>query len=360
MATLQGLANSLRSELTDVGKSFVETIVSDGINKRYNLSYYPVNGADLTIKVGTTTVSTTSTIEEHTGVLTLASVPANGAIITVAGNYYRYFTDAEINNYVNIAFLEHSGTNTTAYGSKVTLSNLPPVEEYPIVLLAATMALFTLATDASYDIDISAPDGVSIPRSERYRQLMEMIQYRKEQYRELCNLLGIGLHRIEVATLRKISTRTNRYVPVYKPQELSDSSRPIRLRVPMSTYMDQSTSTVETYDILLYRGDSFEVELDFPFDLDGYTLLSQIRSYSGALLVLATFNITMLDEAAGKIKLSLTSEQTKSLPPRSIWDIQITSDTDDNYQRTYLKGAVITEDQVTNVNNDPYAPSWQG
>ena len=53
MATLQSLADRLRSELTDIGKSFVETIVSDGVATRYNLSYYPVNGTDLTIKVGT-------------------------------------------------------------------------------------------------------------------------------------------------------------------------------------------------------------------------------------------------------------------------------------------------------------------
>jgi len=490
VATVADLSNRLRSEITDVGKTFIETFIGDGVTKTFNLSHYPINGTDLkvisgttdtypvdsaqmTVKSGSTDISSTSTIEEHTGLLTLATAPTLNTVITVAGTYYRYFTDAEIQNYINIAFAQHAGTESNAYGSKISLGNLPMVEEYPIVLLAATMALFTLATDAAYDIDIQAPDGVSIPRSERYRQLMEMIQYRKEQYRELCTLLGVGLHRIEVVTVRKISQRTNRYVPIYRPQELDDHGYPQRVHIPLPTYMDQTTSSVQTYDINLYRGDSFEVTIDFPFSLTDYSLLSQIRSYSGANIVLATFNVNITDVANGKAKLSLTSDQTSDLPSRGRWDIQMTkkairtlnatpatavkpgykgtvaktgfvtyttasahgfttgsqvtitnvavgtganktvnngyngtfiatvfdatsfyvensttttpTDTDGysitdpdtgvtlstidaatvyyidpTYEQTYLKGAVIVDEQITNQNNDPYAPGWQG
>jgi hypothetical protein len=300
-----------------------------------------------------------------------------------------------------------------------------------------------------------------------------MIQYRKEQYRELCTLLGVGLHRIEVVTVRKISQRTNRYVPIYRPQELDDHGYPQRVHIPLPTYMDQTTSSVQTYDINLYRGDSFEVTIDFPFSLTDYSLLSQIRSYSGANIVLATFNVNITDVANGKAKLSLTSDQTSDLPSRGRWDIQMTkkairtlnatpatavkpgykgtvaktgfvtyttasahgfttgsqvtitnvavgtganktvnngyngtfiatvfdatsfyvensttttpTDTDGytitdpdtgvtlstvdaatvyyidpTYEQTYLKGAVIVDEQITNQNNDPYAPGWQG
>jgi len=323
MATTTDLASRLRSEIGDVGKTFVQTLTGDGTTKRFNLDYYPVLGSSLKILVAGADVSSTSTVEEVPGVITLSSAPALGANITVAGTFYRYFTDAEILNYVNIAFLQHAGTETTAYGSRVVLSNLPAVEEYPVVLLATTLALFTLATDAAYDIDIQAPDGVSIPRAERYRQLMEIIQTRKEQYRELCNLLNVGLHRIEVATLRRNSTRTNRYVPVYKPQELDDGSRPQRLHVPIPNYMDQTPDTVPVYDINLYRGDSFEVDLDFPFSLADYTFLAQIRAFSGALLVLATFNVNITSIANGTATLTLTSDQTLELPSRAMWDVQV-------------------------------------
>lgn len=457
-----------------MGKTFVDTFSGDGTTKTFSLNYYPVNGTGLVVKVGSTDVSGTATIEEHTGKLTLASAPANNAVITVAGTYYRYFTDAEIQNYINIAFAQHANTQTNAYGSRITLANLPSVEEYPVVVLACSLALFTLATDSSYDIDIQAPDGVNIPRSERYRQLMDMVQIRKEQYRELCVLLNIGLYRIEVATLRRISQRTNRYVPVYKPQEVDEGSRPQRVRVPMPNYMDQTPDTVPAYDLLLYRGDSFEVDLDFPFSLADYSFLSQIRAFSGSQLVLATFDITVKDLQAGTVTLSLSSDQTTELPSRAKWDIQVVKqstktlnsnattavkpgykgsvakpgyvtyttasahgfttgekvtianvavldssgnktlknayngefvitvfntntfyvestytatpvDTDgynitdpDNgvvlstvgaatatytdplYSQTYLQGAVIVQEQITNFNNDPYAPGWQG
>jgi len=474
VANISTLANSLRSELSDMGKTFVDTFSGDGTTKVFNLSYYPVNGTGLVVKVGTTDVSSTSTIEEHTGKLTLSVAPANNATITVAGTYYRYFTDAEIQNYVNIAFAQHANTQTNAYGSRTTIANLPAVEEYPVVVLACSLALFTLATDSSYDIDIQAPDGVSIPRSERYRQLMEMVQVRKEQYRELCVLLNVGLHRIEVASLRRVSNRTNRYVPLYKPQELDDGSRPQRVRVPLPNYMDQTPDTIPAYDIYLYRGDSFEVDLDFPFNLSDYSFLSQIRAYSGAQLVLATFTVTVTDVQNGTVTLALSSDQTTELPSRARWDIQVVKqstktlntnattavkpgykgnvsksgyvtyttasahgfvsgekvtianvatldssgsktiknayngefvitvfntntfyvestytgtpvDTDgynitdpDNgvilstvgaatatytdpvYSQTYLQGAVIVQEQITNFNNDPYAPGWQG
>lgn len=474
MANITSLSNSLRTELGDLGKVFLQTFVSDGVTTRYQLDYYTIAGATLIVKAGNTDISSTVTVEEHTGLLILATAPAANTNIVVSGTFYRYFTDAEIQNYVNMAFMQHANTETNAYGSKIAMSNLPAVEEYPVVLLASTLALYTLATDASYDIDIHTPDGVSIPRSERYRQLMDMVQARKEQYRELCNMLNIGLHRIEVATLRRNSNRTNRYVPVYKPQELDDSSTPKRLHVPLASYMDQSTDTVPTYDINLYRGDSFEVDLDFPFSLADYAFLSQIRAYSGASLVLATFNVTITDIVNGTAVLSLTSDQTSQLPSRALWDVQIIKKstrslntnaalavkpgykgtvaktgyvtyttasahgfvtgetvtisnvavldssgakslknayngdfvitvfdttsfyvtntytatpadtdgynitdpdtgivlstvsaatatyTDPTYTKTYLHGAVIVQDQISNYNNDPYAPGWQG
>jgi len=474
VANLTTLSNSLRSELGDTASSFLQNILSDGTTTKFHLDYYPVSGSSLIVKAGLSDISSIVTIEEATGILTLPAAQATGTIISVSGMHYRYFTDAEIQNYVNIAFLQHSNRAVNAYGSKITLANLPAVEEYPVIILASTLALFTLATDASYDIDIQAPDGVSIPRSERYRQLMSMIDSRKEQYRELCNLLNIGLHRVEVATLRRISTRTNRYVPIYRPQELDDGGYPKRVHIPIPTYMDQTTSSVQTYDINLYRGDSFTVDIDFPFALTDYSLLSQIRSYSGAMLVLATFNIDITDYANGKATLSLTSDQTADLPSRGLWDIQMTkkavrtlnidaatavkpgykgtvaksgyvtyttasahgfttgsqvtitnigtldsngakttsngyngtftitvfdtysfyvenstttdpADTDGwnitdpdtgvtlstipaatayyvdpTYEKTYLKGAVIIEEQITNENHDPYAPGWQG
>jgi len=193
VATLSALSERLRFELGDQGKSFVETFKGDGVTTRFNLTTSPVDGATMTVRVGSTNVSGTTSVEERTGLLVLASPPADGVIVTASGTTFKYFTTAEINQYVNTAFVEHANATTDTNGSRATLLTLPVIDEYPMILLATSMALYTLATDASFDIDIISPDGVSIPRTERFRQLTDIITQRKEQYRELCNLLFIGL-----------------------------------------------------------------------------------------------------------------------------------------------------------------------
>lgn len=356
MATLAALSDRLRAELGDIGRSFVETFTGDGSNKRFQLTYAPVNASTLTIKVGNTNVSSTAIVEEVTGMVELASAPAVDAIVTITGTTYKYFTQSEIQYYIETAFAEHAATTTDSNGARATLTSLPPINEYPLVILASSMALYTLATDAAFDIDIISPDGVSIPRSERYRQLMEMVTQRKEQYRELCNLLGIGMYRIETFTLRRISRRTNRYVPVYRPQEVDDGSMPQRVFLQMPTYGDVTPEgPVPTRDLSMYAGDEFNLRLKFNKDLATLTPLSQIRLFPKypanqvGPLILATFEITKEASIPGgtldTLLLHLDPEVTQKLPRTSYWDIQMTDSL--GGVKTYLTGKVFTRSEVT-------------
>ena len=314
MATIESLADKLRSELGDIARSFVETLPGDGITKRFELRHAPVQGSTLVIKVGSSDVSSTATIEEQTGVLTLASAPASGAVITVSGIHFRYFTDTEISKYVDVAFLEHTSSSVSQFGSRYSYSTLPAVEEYPVVVLAASLALFALATDAAFDIDIMAPDGVTIPRTQRYRQLIEMSQMKKDQYRELCTLLNIGLYRIEVATLRRTSKMTNRLIPVYVPQELDDYAAPQRVFVPMSLQGAQPVPTsAGVYDHVFTQGDDYSVIFDFAFALTGYAAKAQIRAFPESPVTIAEFTCEVLSTDNTQLKISLSPTQTSSL-----------------------------------------------
>jgi hypothetical protein len=361
VATLSSLCNVLRAELGDTARSFVDTFTGDSITTRYQLNQAPVQGSTLVVKVtvGTTTtdVSATAIIEEGTGVLTLASAPANGAVVTVVGTAYRYFTDSEILYYINTAFAEHARTSTDSNGSLATITTLPTVEEYPLVILASTLALYALATDAAFDIDIISPDGVSIPRSERYRQLSEIIQQRKEQYRELCVLLNIGLHRIEVFSLRRISRTTNRYVPIYRPQEVDDGSIPVRIALPMPTYGDVTPlTTAQAKDLTLYAGDDFTELVQFSFDISAYTPLAQVRLYPsvpGSMVgpvIVGTFTFTKSASTTGGITdlltMKLSGSSTTNFPNISYYDLQLTAP--DGSVKTYLYGKVFTHAQVSN------------
>jgi hypothetical protein len=357
VATLAALSGRLRSELGDMGRSFEETFVGDGATKRYQLTNAPVKGSSLVIKVGATNVSSTTSVEEHTGMLILAVAPTTGAIITVSGTMYKYFTDTEIETYVNTAFQEHARSTTDSNGSRATMLSLPAIDEYPLVLLASTMALYTLATDAAFDIDIISPDGVSIPRSERFRQLSEIVTARKEQYRELCNMLGLGMYKIEIFNLRRISRMTNKLVPMYRPQEIDDASLPQRVRLPISAYGDITPDgEVINKDLSMYSGDDFAIKLKFSLDLANYTPKSEIRLFNtggraqvGPVIV-GTFVITKLQSVPGGtydiVQLSLPGSVTADLPRTAYYDIQLT-DNATGKVRTYMTGKVFTEKQVT-------------
>lgn len=348
MATLSSLADRLRFEIGDTGKSFVHQALGDGTTNRFLIPYAPVDGASLLVYVNGANVSDAVTVEELTGYVTFDHSPAANAVVIFSGTYYRYFVDSEICQFIDTALGQHIANHADAYGRGYTLATLPGLEEYPVVIYASTLALYTLATDASFDIDITAPDGVVIPRTERYRQLMQMVQTRKDQYKEMCSLLGIGLYKIDVFTLRRTSKTTNRYVPVYLPQEVEDRSMPQRAILSMPSYGSAiSPSDVPTYDLTMYQGDSFTVELDFPFDISGYNFSSQIRLQPGDPTIVGTFTITPVDGNNQKLTLSLTSDQTIIIPERTYWDIQATSDSDPTYQKTYMRGAVFNTREVT-------------
>ena len=184
-----------------------------------------------------------------------------------------------------------------------------------------------------------------IPRSERYRQLSQQVEARKQQYRELCSQLGIGLYKIDVFSFRRISKMTNRYVPVYLPQEVDDKSMPQRAIIPIPSYGSAISPTdVPTYDLTMYQGDSFEVTLDFPFDISGYIWSSDITMVFGGIKI---DSFTVTPASSTQVTLTLTPQQTDNLPERCYWDIQATVEGDSSYQKTYMRGAIFVTRQAT-------------
>lgn len=111
-------------------------------------------------------------------------------------------------------------------------------------------------------------------------------------------------------------------------------------------------------DISIYRGDSYslffrvrkrtnEAPGDY-IDLTGTTPKAQIRANEAAAEVLAEFAASLGDQVnfPGSVLLTLTPTQTAALPlSGGKWDVQIAFSATD--VRTYLKGAVTVEDQVT-------------
>ncbi len=295
MTTIASLADKVRVELGDLGKTFVTTIVADGTTARFNLHYSPLNESLITVtKNGVLLANSEYGIEESTGVMVLDTIPDADDVLVISGTYYRYFTASEINTLVNEAFTTHVANHTDSTGRQITIDNLPLVEEYPVVVHAVSLALYTLATDAAFDIDIQAPDGVTIPRAQRYRQLMEMVQTRKEQYRELCTLLGIGLYRIDVLTLNRISKATGRLIPVYTPQEVDDRSYPQRVNLANNTYANKPVEwPTEAGELTAYQARSFSTSLDFTGNYAGKSFTAKLLNQRSSVLVVQNFTLSV-------------------------------------------------------------------
>jgi hypothetical protein len=325
--------------------------MADGTTNRFTLHYAPVDADSLFVSFDGVDVSADCSIEEATGVLVTANVPVDGVEITVAGNYFRYFTNPELEKFIDAAFLQHSNNRTDSMGRTQTMENLPAVEVYPVAVLATTHALYTLATDASFDINISAPDGVQIPRAERYRQLMDMMSARKEQYRELCNLLGIGMYGIEVFTLRRISKTSNQYVPLYRPQEIDDYSYPERVELPHPTYGDKTPQhPYDSVELTAYQNVAFTYSLPYIGDLTTKGVIANIRWKEGVDQSHLPFTVTVdtdpLDDTSHTITLSLTQDETRRLAQRMYWDVQFVFDSD-SHKETYKAGKLFTVREVT-------------
>lgn len=303
MATVDGLVSRVRLELGDLATNFTTTLTGTG-GTEYYVKAKPLEILGLSVKVNGVTQpqngvgATGYTVDAMRGVITLNTAAATTDTIVVSGVHYRYFTTDDLTTFVSTAITQHTYNRTDNYGRQMTVTLLPGVEEYPIVILASVEALWALATDASFDINITAPDGVVIPRNQRFTQLSQIIAQRKAQYTELCAALNIGLYRIEMATLRRVSRTTNKLVPVYVPQEIDDSRKPERVYVPNDLMGRVPTpTTAQVYDIVLVQGDYWEAEFDFPNTmeaLENYTIKAQVRTYPESPTLIASFNISLI------------------------------------------------------------------
>lgn len=150
-----------------------------------------------------------------------AALEPAGATLGVQMIAYDYFDDDEITQAVTDGFNMHVADldPLPAIDPGPGQTGLPAVEEYPVSMLAAVEALWFRLTDASQEIDIHTPEGVTIPRAERFRQLLNQTNALQEEYKTVCGALGVGLWRIQELWQRRVSYTTNRLVPLFREQE---------------------------------------------------------------------------------------------------------------------------------------------
>jgi hypothetical protein len=344
------ILDRVRMDLGDLPQPFNFSFAGDGIRDHFYLEHRPINPQGMSILRNEMVVVDPAfqgiSIDYTAGMMVYQTAPPPGEIWEVEGWKWRYFSDEDLQIFIDTSYAQHTYNRGDASGGDYTSADIKPVEEYPISLYATIQALWALATDAAFDIDILSPDGVNIPRSERYRQLLDMIGARQQQYEEIAKALNIGIAAIEVFTARRTAKLTNRLVPVYLPQEFDDGSKPKRVLFPP---MLQGTQPVEsgiaTHDVDLITGDAKSFILDFAFDLTGCEIKNAIRrtlpgTRTGTVgPPIHEWTQEIIDAPNGKVRLSLTGKQTRSLPYNCYWEIQVKKPTEAE-SRTKLRGMI--------------------
>lgn len=248
---LQDLIARMRRELGDRGTPFQDIFTGTNEQDRYDLSESSIaflSSVTLTVNNATTPLTEDRDYElddEQGRILLLSGPLAQGAILVVTGAASGMFSSSELAEFADEAVTMHCNKRYTsartqdAHGfikyidTPVALGNLPEIEELPLVLLAVVNALWSLATDSATDVDIDTAEGTHVDRAQRFGQIMSMIDAVTARYHDYCQQLNIGMWRIEVSQLRRVSRTTSRLIPIYREREYDDYGGAIRELPPI-------------------------------------------------------------------------------------------------------------------------------
>jgi hypothetical protein len=255
----QRIAQMTRLRLRDLPRPFICRQTTTGVAWRFELPVENIERASLQVAITDTTAGGTHSLsldsdfflDDHSGTLIFNVAPTQGLLMVAQGMYYRDLLPPELDLYIRTAYVQHTygmdpaGTLDVGYpppvgppplntsGQPINYGTPSPmqiseVEEYPISILVTIMALWDLAVGAAQQHDVHTPDGVTIPISQTFQQLMSMITALQQQYLTLSSALGVGLYRITMSRLRRTSRTTKRLVPLYRSKEYDDLTWPQR------------------------------------------------------------------------------------------------------------------------------------
>lgn len=218
MATKAEIVNIARNYLRDFKKPFQQTFVSMGIS--YDLGKPNVEADTLWVEYvpqgGSASASVAYTLDDRNGLIRLGSALPLNATLMVDGYYYEWLLPSDLDFYADMAI------NLNTHNLRVPLANLAPAVADVIGIHTLVQALWGLMSEYSRDIDVITSESVHIQTSQRYRMVSSLLDYWMSEYNRRATALNIGLERLEVLTLRRVSRTTNRLVPIYRPREVGD------------------------------------------------------------------------------------------------------------------------------------------
>jgi hypothetical protein len=163
-----------------------------------------------------TTASAYYSLDARSGILRFnTTLPANSKVL-VEGYYYEWVLPSDLEFYAQHAIHQH------IYNLDIPVENMTDIIIDTIGLAAVVETLWALMSEFSRDIDVMTSESVHIPASQRFRMVQSLLEYWQRAYSEQAKALNIGLNRIEMLNLRRVSRTTGYLVPIYKQRELGD------------------------------------------------------------------------------------------------------------------------------------------
>jgi hypothetical protein len=250
MPSIESLMGTSRTYMRDHKKFFQSTVSRQDGSRTFQLPHPNVSPAGLYVTAvagtavyeGRSNAVATDTvfgymIDERNGLLRISSPITGGfppgTYVNVEGYYYTWVTDEDL-----VFFVENTVAEHQYHRPEFVLAEVSDVEADAIALGSAVEALWSQLIEFSRDIDISTPEAVSVPATQRYRQMEDLLFSPSglvNKYKSKASMLGVGLDKAEMFHLRRVSRTTGRLVPVYKSREWDDASRPLRLFPPNPT-----------------------------------------------------------------------------------------------------------------------------
>lgn len=223
-ATVSTITTIARNFLRDFPKFF--QVSFDAVGRTYELgspnidadslwvATY-VNNAPVTI-TSDTSASSYYSLDARNGILRFNTTPSASASILVEGYYYEWVLPSDLEFYAGHSIEQH------IYNLDLPLESMSAIVIDTIGMHCVVESLWGLLTEYSRDIDITTSESVHIPASQRFRMVQSLLDYWSKAYERQAKSLNIGLERIEIMNLRRVSRSTNRFVPIYKSKELGE------------------------------------------------------------------------------------------------------------------------------------------
>lgn len=221
MATKADIIAIARNYLRDFPRFFQTSFVPQG--RTYELGKPNIDASSMWVatvtgaSVSVLAPTTEYVLDERNGLLRLNTLPAVDSLL-VEGYHYEWLTPADLSFYADMAI--HLNTHNI----NTPLSDMAPAVVDVVGIHALIQALWGLLSEYSRDIDVITSESVHIIASQRYRMVANLLDTWTAEYNTRAAALNIGLERIEVLNLRRVSYTTNRLIPLYKEREVGDYS----------------------------------------------------------------------------------------------------------------------------------------